>query len=93
MSDQASLARYTVTLSMTLVSIYLSIRPALRVLPSWQNNEDPLMSHLGIMKMFGGFSPSFFREYHMICPKTEPTSEYDDRVSLYELYGRTGPHS
>ena len=36
--------------------------------------------------MFGGFSSSFFREYHAICPKTEPVSEYDDRVSLYELY-------
>jgi len=40
---------------------------------------------LGIMRMFGGFSAGFFKEYHRIIPKTEPKSEYDDRLSLYEL--------
>ena len=25
-------------------------------------------------------------EYHKRCPKTEPVDEYEDRVSLYELY-------
>jgi protein-ribulosamine 3-kinase len=41
---------------------------------------------LGIMKMFGGFGGSFLKEYHGLCPKTEPVEEYDDRVKLYELY-------
>jgi len=41
---------------------------------------------LGIMKMFGGFGGAFLREYHQICPKTEPVEEYEDRVTLYELY-------
>jgi protein-ribulosamine 3-kinase len=41
---------------------------------------------LGIMKMFGGFGSSFLNEYHNLCPKTEPVEEYEDRVSLYELY-------
>ncbi|KAF2271162.1 Ketosamine-3-kinase [Lojkania enalia] len=41
---------------------------------------------LGIMKMFGGFGGSFLKEYHQICPKTEPVGEYEDRVKLYELY-------
>lgn len=41
---------------------------------------------LGIMKMFGGFGGSFLKEYHDLCPKTEPVDEYDDRVKLYELY-------
>lgn len=40
---------------------------------------------LGIMKMFGGFGGAFMREYHELCPKTEPVGEYEDRVSLYEL--------
>lgn len=40
---------------------------------------------LGIMKMFGGFGGSFLKEYHELCPKTEPMSEYEDRVKLYEL--------
>ncbi|KIW28926.1 uncharacterized protein PV07_04778 [Cladophialophora immunda] len=39
----------------------------------------------GIMRMFGGFS-SFWQEYHGLVPKTEPVSEYEDRVSLYESY-------
>ncbi|KAF3000696.1 hypothetical protein E8E13_002354 [Curvularia kusanoi] len=41
---------------------------------------------LGIMKMFGGFGGSFLKEYHELCPKTEPIEEYGDRVKLYELY-------
>ena len=41
---------------------------------------------LGIMKMFGGFGGSFSKEYHELCPKTEPVEEYEDRVKLYELY-------
>jgi protein-ribulosamine 3-kinase len=41
---------------------------------------------LGIMKWFGGFGGAFSKEYHDICPKTEPVEEYDDRVELYELY-------
>ncbi|KIW99410.1 uncharacterized protein Z518_11398 [Rhinocladiella mackenziei CBS 650.93] len=40
----------------------------------------------GIMNMFGGFSPGFWKEYHAIVPKTEPVSEYPDRVALYESY-------
>ncbi len=40
---------------------------------------------LGIMRMFGGFSAGFFREYHRLIPKTHPKAEYDDRLSLYEL--------
>ena len=41
---------------------------------------------LGIMKIFGGFGGSFLKEYHALCPKTEPVEEYDDRVKLYGLY-------
>jgi protein-ribulosamine 3-kinase len=41
---------------------------------------------LGIMNMFGGFGGSFLKEYHELCPKTEPAEEYGDRVKLYELY-------
>ncbi|KAL8860914.1 MAG: hypothetical protein Q9178_002669 [Gyalolechia marmorata] len=41
---------------------------------------------LGIMRMFRGFSTGFFKEYHRLIPKTHPKSEYDDRLSLYELY-------
>lgn len=40
---------------------------------------------LGIMRMFGGLSAGFFNEYHRLIPKTQPKSEYDDRLSLYEL--------
>lgn len=40
---------------------------------------------LGIMRMFGGFGSSFLKEYHELCPKTEPSAEYEDRVALYEL--------
>ncbi|KAF2861449.1 Ketosamine-3-kinase [Piedraia hortae CBS 480.64] len=48
---------------------------------------------LGIMKMFGGFGGSFLREYHKLLPKTEPVKEYDDRVSLYELYHHLNHYS
>jgi protein-ribulosamine 3-kinase len=40
----------------------------------------------GIMNMFGGFSGTFWKEYHTILPKTEPVTEYEDRVALYESY-------
>ncbi|KAK4187577.1 Fructosamine/Ketosamine-3-kinase [Podospora australis] len=41
---------------------------------------------LGIMKMFGGFGGSFWREYEKLVPKAEPKEEWEDRVALYELY-------
>ncbi|KAG5302483.1 phosphotransferase enzyme family protein [Histoplasma capsulatum G186AR] len=41
---------------------------------------------LGIMRMFGGFGGGFLEEYHHLCPKTQPVEEYNDRISLYELY-------
>ena len=37
------------------------------------------------MRMFGGFGPSFEREYHKLKPKDEPEEEFEDRVELYEL--------
>lgn len=40
---------------------------------------------LGIMKMFGGFGPSFWEEYERLVPRAEPRAEWEDRVSLYEL--------
>lgn len=40
----------------------------------------------GIMKMFGGFGVSFWKEYFKLCHKTEPVVEYGDRVALYESY-------
>ncbi|KAL1648338.1 hypothetical protein SLS58_002091 [Diplodia intermedia] len=48
---------------------------------------------LGIMKMFGGFGGSFMKEYHEICPKTEPVQEYEDRVALYELFHHLNHHA
>jgi len=36
--------------------------------------------------MFGGFSTSFFDEYHSHRPKSEPVEEYEERVALYELF-------
>jgi fructosamine-3-kinase len=42
---------------------------------------------------FGGFGPDFLREYHSVCPKTEPVEEYDDRVMLYELYHHLNHHA
>jgi protein-ribulosamine 3-kinase len=47
---------------------------------------------LGIMKMFSGFGGSFLKEYHSLCPKTEPAEEYEDRVALYELYHHLNHH-
>ncbi|KAI0602248.1 fructosamine kinase [Biscogniauxia sp. FL1348] len=41
---------------------------------------------LGIMRMFGGFAGSFWKEYTSLVPKDEPKEEWDDRVALYELY-------
>ncbi|KAI1825397.1 fructosamine kinase [Xylaria intraflava] len=41
---------------------------------------------LGIMRMFGGFGSSFWKEYGSLVPKAEPESEWEDRVALYELY-------
>lgn len=40
---------------------------------------------LGVMKMFGGFGSSFWKEYEKLVPKAEPKEEWDDRVALYEL--------
>ncbi|KAF2230832.1 Ketosamine-3-kinase [Viridothelium virens] len=48
---------------------------------------------LGIMKMFGGFGGTFLKEYHQLCPKTEPVEEYEDRVALYELYHHLNHHA
>lgn len=48
---------------------------------------------LGIMNMFGGFSSSFFKEYHKHCPRTEPADEYHDRVQLYEAYHHLNHYS
>lgn len=48
---------------------------------------------LGIMKMFGGFGASFFKEYHSLVPKTEPSEEYEDRIKLYELYHHLNHHA
>jgi fructosamine-3-kinase len=42
---------------------------------------------------FGGFGPDFLKEYHSICPKTEPVEEYDDRVMLYEMYHHLNHHA
>jgi len=42
---------------------------------------------------FGGFGGDFLKEYHSICPKTEPVEEYDDRVMLYELYHHLNHHA
>jgi len=41
---------------------------------------------LGIMRMFGGFGSSFWREYEQLVPKSEPAEEWEDRLALYELY-------
>jgi len=48
---------------------------------------------LGIMRMFGGFGAGFLKEYHELCPKTEPVGEYEDRVRLYELYHHLNHHA
>jgi protein-ribulosamine 3-kinase len=41
---------------------------------------------LGIMRMFGGYGGSFWREYDSLVPKAEPEEEWEDRLALYELY-------
>ncbi|KAJ9130158.1 Fructosamine kinase [Pleurostoma richardsiae] len=41
---------------------------------------------LGIMRMFGGYGSSFWREYEKLVPPCEPKEEFEDRVALYELY-------
>ncbi|KAK9798641.1 putative protein-ribulosamine 3-kinase [Seiridium cardinale] len=41
---------------------------------------------LGIMRMFGGFGGSFWKEYESLVPKADPKAEWGDRVALYELY-------
>ena len=41
---------------------------------------------LGIMHMFGGFTPAFFTRYHQLVPRSEPREEYEQRVQLYEAY-------
>ena len=46
---------------------------------------------LGIMQMFGGFGS--LKEYHQLCPKTEPVDEYEDRVKLYEYVNFLVSHS
>lgn len=46
---------------------------------------------LGIMRMFGGFGSSFWREYERLVPKAEPKEEWDDRVTMYELYVSPSP--
>ena len=38
------------------------------------------------MRMFGGFSPTFFEEYHKHRPRSKPVGEYDMRQTLYELF-------
>ncbi len=38
------------------------------------------------MRMFGGFSPAFFEEYHKHRPRSKPEGEYDMRQMLYELF-------
>lgn len=38
------------------------------------------------MRMFGGFTPAFFEEYHKHRPKAKPVSEYGKRQMLYELF-------
>jgi fructosamine-3-kinase len=41
---------------------------------------------LGIMRMFGGFGGSFWKEYEKLVPKSEPKEEWEDRLAIYELY-------
>jgi protein-ribulosamine 3-kinase len=48
---------------------------------------------IGIMNMFGGFNPTFWREYHVLLPKTPPEEEYEDRVRLYEAYHHLNHHA
>ncbi|KAJ3995541.1 fructosamine kinase [Lentinula boryana] len=41
---------------------------------------------LAIARIFGGFPPSFFGEYHKHLPKAKPESHYELRGHLYELF-------
>ncbi|KAF9270585.1 fructosamine kinase [Marasmius fiardii PR-910] len=41
---------------------------------------------LAIARIFGGFSGTFFAEYHKHLPKTVPVEQYELRGDLYELY-------
>ncbi|KAE9400589.1 fructosamine kinase [Gymnopus androsaceus JB14] len=41
---------------------------------------------LAIARIFGGFPPSFFAEYHKHLPKTEPADQFSLRGHLYELF-------
>ncbi|KIK70733.1 hypothetical protein GYMLUDRAFT_65949 [Collybiopsis luxurians FD-317 M1] len=41
---------------------------------------------LAIARIFGGFPPSFFTEYHKYRPKTEPKEQYELRAAAYELF-------
>ncbi|KAJ1301802.1 hypothetical protein OPQ81_009030 [Rhizoctonia solani] len=43
-------------------------------------------SDLAIGRIFGGFSSSFYDEYHSIRPKSEPVEEYGQRLKLYQLF-------
>ncbi|KAF8595464.1 fructosamine kinase PKL/CAK/FruK [Ceratobasidium sp. AG-I] len=43
-------------------------------------------SDLAIGRMFGGFSSTFYEEYHSHLPKSEPAEEYDERLKLYQLF-------
>jgi protein-ribulosamine 3-kinase len=63
--------------------------------PAWEGPEDILFDpsacychsgyEISIMRCFGGFSASFYHEYHRLVPKTEPIHEYEDRIALYQL--------
>lgn len=48
--------------------------------------EAVLNTSLAIARIFGGFGPSFFTEYHAHRPKSEPVDEYEERMILYELF-------
>ncbi|KAI1266328.1 fructosamine-3-kinase [Xylariaceae sp. FL1019] len=41
---------------------------------------------LGIIRMFGDPGPRFWKEYKSLLPVSEPKEEWEDRVTLYELY-------
>lgn len=36
--------------------------------------------------MFGGFSSSFYDEYHSHLPKSEPAEDFNERLKLYQLF-------
>ena len=39
-----------------------------------------------MMRMFGGFSPAFFEEYHKRRPMSKPVGECDMHQTLYEIF-------